>query len=157
MSWELYKTRKFTFHEYTRKSRRKLLDRICDVIENDLKIDVEEIWFHAVHRVGKLQNNSASPPRSRPIIARFAMRKDRDAVFNVKNCHKSSARYGEAYITQDVAREIQKERKTLIIIQSIFAAKQAGRDAKVVNRSLFIDKNVFNISNIPVEYQVDST
>ena len=85
------------------------------------------------------------------------MRKDRDAVFNVKNRLKSSARYGEAYITQDVAREIQKERKTLIIIQSIFAAKQAGRDAKVVNRSLFIDKNVFNISNIPVEYQVDST
>ena len=84
------------------------------------------------------------------------MRKDRDAVFNVKNrLLKSSARYGEAYITEDFAREIQKERKTLI--QSMFAAKQAGRDAKVVNRSLFIDNNVFNISNIPVEYQVAST
>ena len=39
----------------------------------------------------------------------------------------------------------------------MFAAKQAGRVAKVVNRSLFIDNNVFNISNIPVEYQVASS
>ena len=130
-------------------------DIIYDVIENDLKINVEEILFHAVHRVGKLQNNSASSPRPRPIIARFAVRKDRDAVFHVKKRLKSSARYGEAYITQDFAREIQKERKTLI--QSMFAAKQAGHVAKVVNRSLFIDNNVFNISNIPVEYQVAST
>ena len=83
------------------------------------------------------------------------MREDRDAVFKVKNRLKSSARYGEAYITQDFARAIQKERKTLI--QSMFAAKQAGHDAKVVNRSLFIDNNVFNISNIPVEYQVAPT
>ena len=58
-----------------------------DVIENDLKINVEEIRFHAVHRVGKLQNNGASPPRPRPIIARFAVRKDRDAVF--KEAHNS--------------------------------------------------------------------
>jgi len=36
----------------------------------------------------------------------------------------------------------------------MFAAKQAFHDAKVVNRSLVIDNNVFNISNIPVEYQV---
>ena len=65
---------------------------------------------------------------------------------------KSSYRYGEAYITQDFARAIQKERKTLI--QSMFAAKQAGHDAKVDNRSLFINNNVFNISNISTEYQV---
>ena len=83
------------------------------------------------------------------------MRKDRDAVFNVKNRLESSARYGEAYITHYFAREIRKERKTLI--QSMYAAKQAGRDARVVNRSLFIDNNVFKISNIPVEYQVPST
>ena len=38
----------------------------------------------------------------------------------------------------------------------MFAAKKAGRVAKVVNRSLFIYNNVFNISNIPVEYQVAS-
>lgn len=88
-------------------------DIIYDVKENALKINVEEIRFHAVHRVGKLQNNGASPPRPRPIIARFAVRKDRDAVFNVKNRLKSSARYGEAYITQDFAREFRKKGKPL--------------------------------------------
>ena len=128
---------------------------IYDVLENDLKMNIQHIRFHAVHRVGKPQSNGATPARPRPIIARFAVREDRDAVFNVKNRIKSSARHSEAYITQDFAREIQKERKTLI--QSMFAAKQAGRVAKVVNRSLFIDNNVFNISNIPVEYQVAST
>ena len=130
-------------------------DIIYDVLENDLKMNIQDIRFHAVHRVGKPQSNGATPARPRPIIARFAVREDRDAVFNVKNRLKSSARHSEAYITQDFAREIQKERKTLI--QSMFAAKQAGRVAKVVNRSLFIDNNVFNISNIPVEYQVAST
>ena len=39
----------------------------------------------------------------------------------------------------------------------MFAAKQAGRNAKVVNRSLFIDNNVFNISNIPLEYSSNAS
>ena len=72
--------------------------------------------------------------------------------FSVKYRLKSSERYREAYITQDFARAIQKERR--ILIQSMFAAKQAGRVAKVVNRSLFIDENMYDISNIPVEFQV---
>lgn len=44
-----------------------------------------------------------------------------------------------------------------LYMQSMFTAKQAGCDAKVINKSLFIDNNVFNISNIPVEYQVAPT
>ena len=127
-------------------------DIIYDILENDLKISADEIRFHAVHRVGKQQNNGATPTRPRPIIARFLVREDRDAVFSVKYRLKSSERYREAYITQDFARAIQKERR--ILIQSMFAAKQAGRVAKVVNRSLFIDENMYDISNIPVEFQV---
>ena len=130
-------------------------DIIYDVLENDFKMNVEKIRFHAVHCVGKSQHNGATPACPRPIITRFVMREDRDAVLKVKKWLKSSARYGEAYITQDFARAIQKERKTLI--QSMFAAKQAGRDVKVVNSSLFIDNNVFDILNIPVEYQVACT
>ena len=114
------------------------------VLENDLKMNVDDIRFHAVHRVGKPQNNEATPARPRPIIARFVVREDRDAVFNVKNRLKSSPRHSEAYITQDFAREIQKERK--ILIQSMFAAKETGRDAKVVNRSLFIDNNEYQVA-----------
>ena len=56
-------------------------DIIYDILENDLKISADEIRFHAVHRVGKQQNNGATPTRPRPIIARFLVREDRDAVF----------------------------------------------------------------------------
>ena len=75
------------------------------------------------------------------------MREDRDAVVKVKKRLKSSAMYGETYITQGFARAIQKELRK-IVIQSVFAAKQAGQGTKVVNRSLFIDNSVFNMSNI---------
>ena len=78
-------------------------DIIYDVLENDLKMDIQDICFHAVHRVGKPQSNGATPVRPHPIIARFAVGEDRDAVFNVKNRLKSSARHIEAYITQDFA------------------------------------------------------
>ena len=108
---------------------------IYNVLKNDLQMNVEEIRFHAVHRVGKAQNNGATTAHPRPIIARFVVREQSwDAVFKVKNRLKASDRYGEAYITQDFARAIQKERKTLI--QSMFAADQGGHDTKVVNRYL---------------------
>ena len=64
-------------------------DIIYDALENDLKMNEEGIRFHAVHRVGKPSNSVATPSRPRPIIARFVVREDRDAVFNVKNQLKS--------------------------------------------------------------------
>ena len=50
-------------------------DIIYDVLENDLKINVDDIRFHAVHRVGKPQNNGATPARPCPIIATFVVRR----------------------------------------------------------------------------------
>ena len=88
----------------------------------------------------------------RPIIAKFVVREDRDTVFSVKNGLKSSYRYSGAYTTQDFAHAIQQERKTLI--QAMFAAKKKGRDAKVINRKLFIDDNAYDISNIPIDFKV---
>ena len=35
-------------------------DIIHDVLENDLKMNVDDVRFHAVHRVGKPQNNGAT-------------------------------------------------------------------------------------------------
>lgn len=35
----------------------------------------------------------------------------------------------------------------------MFVAKKAGREAKVINRSLFIDNKVYDISNIPTEFK----
>ena len=48
---------------------------IYDVIEKDLGVDISQIRFHAVHRVGKMVED-----RCRPIIARFVCREDKDCV-----------------------------------------------------------------------------
>ena len=60
---------------------------IYDFLKNGLQMNVEEIWFHAVYRVGKAQNNG-----TRLIIARVVVREGRDAVFKVKKRLKSSDR-----------------------------------------------------------------
>ena len=106
-------------------------DKVYDIIENELKINPQDIRFHAVHRVGKppsrnSENNTS--PRPRSIIARFAVREDRDAVFAIKNRLKHSQCYKDVYITMDCARVIQEERKTLI--QAMYVAKERGCDAR---------------------------
>ena len=45
---------------------------IINLIQNDLKIDVSNIRFHTVHRVGK-----PAVGKTRTIIARFASRRER--------------------------------------------------------------------------------
>ena len=121
-------------------------DIVYDIIDNELKLTTENIKFHAVHRVGKTaaqtdQDNS-TPPRPRPIIAR---------VLSVKNRLKRSERYENAYITKDYARAIQEERRSLI--KAMFVAKEKGREAKVINRSLFIDNQMYDINSIPAEFK----
>ena len=77
---------------------------IINLIQSDLKIDVTYVRFHAVHRVGK-----PTVGNSRPIIARFMCREDKDVVkkVNVKVNVRNSTTYRIAYITQDYAKAIQ--------------------------------------------------
>ena len=82
---------------------------IINLIRNDLKIDVTNVRFHAVHRVGK-----PAVGKTRPIIARFVCREDRDLVWSRKKDLKNSAIYQDAYFTQDYAKAIQQERRFLI-------------------------------------------
>ena len=130
-------------------------DIVYDIIENELKLNTENIKIHAVHRVGKTasqtdQDNS-TPPRPRPIIARFVSREHTEQVLSVKNRLKRSERYENAYITKDYARAIQEERRSLI--KAMFVAKEKGREAKVINRSLFIDNQMYDINSIPAEFK----
>ena len=102
-------------------------DLVYDLIENELKISTQDIRFHAVHRVGKpaVQNvDNSTSARPRPIIARFVSREHTEQVLGVKNRLKN-------------ARAIQEERRSLI--KAMFVAREKGRNAKVINRSLFID------------------
>ena len=123
-------------------------DVIYDIIENELRIDPENILFHAVHRIGKPREADDAKPR--PIIARFLCREDRDKVYRIKNRLKKSRRLKDAYITQDYAQAIQMERK---VLKAMFLAREKGTDAKVVDRKLIIGDNTFHVNNIPEEFR----
>ena len=128
-------------------------DVIYDIIENELRIDPENILFHAVHRIGKPREADDAKPR--PIIARFLCREDRDKVYRIKNRLKKSRKFKDAYITQDYAQAIQMERK--VLIKAMFLAREKGADAKVVDRKLIIGDNTFHVNNIPEEFRPPPT
>ena len=123
------------------------MDVVYDIIENDMNINVEDIHFHAVHRVGKPRSEDASKSFPRPIIARFLSRENRDAVFRARNRLKDSERAKDVYITQDYAKAIQQERK--VLIKAMFQAKERGLSAKGIDRKLIINNVIYKVSNIP--------
>ena len=127
---------------------------IYDIIENELRIDPENILFHAVHRIGKPREADDAKPR--PIIARrFLCREDRDKVYRIKNRLKKSRRFKDVYITQDYAQAIQMKRK--VLIKAMFLAREKGADAKVVDRKLIMEDNTFHVNNTPEEFRPPPT
>ena len=109
------------------------MDTIYDIIENELNIDVENLQFHAVHRVGKVRSSEGETSKTypRPIIARFLCREDRDMVFKAKRRLRNSTRYKDCYIAQDYEKAIQMDRK--VLIKAMFVAGGKGMNAKVVD------------------------
>ena len=84
---------------------------IYDIIENELNMDVENLQFHAIHRVGKRRSSDeTSKAYPRPIIARFLCREDRDLVLKAKGRLRNSSQYENVYITQDYAKRERKEK-----------------------------------------------
>ena len=141
------------FMNIPEQSDENCVDTVYDIIE--LNIGAEEIQFHAVHRVGKPRSTvDASDTSPRPIIARFLCREDRDTVYRAKGKLKRSARFKDAYITQDYARAVQLERRTLI--KAMYQAREKGFQAKVVDRNLTIGNMVYHVGNIPIEFMPPS-
>ena len=128
-------------------------DVIYDIIENELRIDPENILFHAVQQDGKPREADDAKPR--PIIARFLCREDRDKVYRIKNRLKKSRRLKDAYITQDYTQAIQMERK--VLIKAMFLAREKGADGKVVDRKLIIGDDTFHVNNIPEQFRPPPT
>ena len=65
---------------------------IYDIIENELSMDVENLQFHAIRRVGKRRSSDeTSKSYPRPIIARFLCREDRDMVLKAKGGLRNSS------------------------------------------------------------------
>ena len=129
---------------------------IYDIIENELNMDVENLQFHAIHRVGKRRlSDETSKAYPRPIIARFLCREDRDMVLKAKGRLRNSSQYENVYITQDYAKAIQMERN--VLIKAMFLARKKGVNAKVVDRNLVVNNNVYNVDNIPDNLRESST
>ena len=127
---------------------------IYDIIENKLNMDVENLQFHAIHRVGKQRSSEGtSKAYPRAIIACFLRREDRDMVLKVKGRLRNSSQYENVYITQDYAKGIQMERK--VLIKAMFLARKKGMKAKVVD--LVVNNNVYNVDNIPDNLKESST
>ena len=129
---------------------------VYDIIENKLNIDVENLQSHAIHRVEKRRlSDESSNAYSRPIIARFLCREDRDMVLKAKGRLRNSSQYESANTNQDYAKAIQMERK--VLFKAMFLAPKKGMNAKVVDRNLVVNNNVYNVHNIPHNLKESST
>lgn len=122
-------------------------DEDCkSVIQNiiqQMEIDSSTIRYHAVHRVGKRLEG-----RHRPIIVRFVSREDRELVWSKRGKIKQLLQFEEAYITEDYARAIQKERQ--ILIKAMMKARNDGMDnVKVIGRFLVVNGERFDCKSIP--------
>ena len=55
-----------------------------------------------------------------------------------------SSQYENVYITQDYVKAIQMERN--VLIEAMFLARKKGMNARVVDRNLVVNNNVYNRS-----------
>ena len=121
---------------------------IRKIVKDEMGLNVDSMRFHAIHRLGK-----PSSGRTKPIIARFVFREDRDMVFAKRYVFReSSIDYDKVYITLDYPKEIQMERAELVKVMK--KAHELGeRRPKVLGRLLLISYNRYSVANIPDAYK----
>ena len=79
---------------------------------------------------------------------RFVSREDRELVWSKRGKIKQTHQLEEAYITEDYARAIQKERQ--ILIKAMMKAQNDGIDnIKVVGRFLVVNGEKFDCRSTP--------
>ena len=64
-------------------------------------------------------------------------------VLKAKGRLRNSSQYESVYVTQDYAKAIQMERK--VLIKDMFLARMKGMNARVVDRNLVVNSNVWNV------------
>ena len=87
-------------------------NNIYDIIENELNIDIENLKFHAIHRVGKRRwSDETLKAYPRPVITRFLSREDRDMVLRAKGGCETLHDIQTRILLKDYAKAIQMEEK----------------------------------------------
>ena len=98
--------------EQTEQEGENCANNIFDIIKNELNIDVENLKFHAIHRVGKRRSSDeTSKAYPRPVIARFLSREDRDMVLRAKGGCETLHDIQTRILLKDYAKVIQMEEK----------------------------------------------
>ena len=98
--------------EQTEQEGENCANNIFDIIKNELNIDVENLKFHAIHRVGKRRSSDeTSKAYPRPVIARFLSREDRDMVLRAKGGCETLHDIQTRILLKDYAKAIQMEEK----------------------------------------------
>ena len=97
--------------------------------------------------------NPQEAGKTRPIIARFVCREDRERVWAKKAVLKGSAAFQDAYITQDYTKAIQQEHRTLI--KAMKKAKELGLESKVIDCYLIVGHDKYTWETIPERLKED--
>ena len=107
-----------------------------------LRIFNSMLFIERENGVRRTRHRKLNYPR--PIIARFLFREDRGMVLKANVRLRISSQYENVYITQDYAKAIQMERN--VLIKAMFLARKKGMNARVVDRNLVVNNNVYNRS-----------
>ena len=107
-------------------------NKIYDLLENKLEIDIENVVIERAHRTEKKKNKN----RSRPIVAQFSNYKDKMNI--LKNCKKlKNTRFS---IFEDFSRETAAIRKEKW--QEVLANREKGMISYLNYRTVICKQRV---------------
>ena len=116
---------------------------VKQVLINEVKMvpsEVKSLMFCGVHRLGK-----RSRGRTRPIIARFTCRSDRDKVWKLRRNLKNS----QVNVGEDLPKRVQDLRKNVLLPAMKRARRDPRNKAHVSGDKLIINGKAYFHYNIP--------
>ena len=119
---------------------------IKQVLINELKMvpsEVESFMFCGVHRLGRRRRG-----RTRPIIARFTCRADRDKVWKLRRNLKES----QVNVGEDLPKRVQDLKKNVLVPAMKKARTVPRNKAHVSGDNLIINGKAYSHYNIPARW-----
>ncbi|KAI8517501.1 hypothetical protein Bbelb_035180 [Branchiostoma belcheri] len=125
----------------------EMYGRRWNLIFHEMNINTQEMKMCAVHRPGKPRNG-----KTRPVIARFTCRADRDRVWK----NKAHIKNKRIYITDDVPAKVRELRRN-ILAPALRRVKEGGKRGMIVGNKLVIESKQYEHWEIPRRWLQDET
>ncbi|KAI8503614.1 hypothetical protein Bbelb_185850 [Branchiostoma belcheri] len=135
------------FHGIQETERENCTRKVMDFISEEMNINTQEMKMCAVHRLGKPRNG-----KTRPVIARFTCRADRDRVWK----NKAHIKNKRIYITDDVPAKVRELRRN-ILVPALRRVKEGGKRGMIVGNKLVIESKQYEHWEIPRRWLQDET